>query len=259
MTLSRIAPLLVFATISFSQSSESLRFETAAVRVAAPLGPNEFNGTRTGGPGTNSPQLMSWRRNRMIDLLQQAYGVRPIQVVGPSWMTQPRDELYDINVSIREGATKDDFKMMLRNLLADRFGLQLHRESKEFDGFALVESRSGAKLAKFLTKYPNGSTMRYMRPIETGSELGVGNATTLDLAELVEAFEFKTQPVIDKTGLAGRYDFTVQYSGLDSAAGSELPSLPTALEEVLGLSLQKSRVTLEMLIVDHLERMPTEN
>jgi uncharacterized protein (TIGR03435 family) len=128
---------------------------------------------------------------------------------------------------------------MLQNLLADRFKLSLHEQTKEASGYALVVAKGGAKFT----------------PPLTGKSLACGSATAEALARCLS--RRLGQPVVDKTGITGHHNFslTVESLGEDQIFP---PSIFTVLEEQLGLKLVTQKVPSRILVIDHVER-PSEN
>jgi uncharacterized protein (TIGR03435 family) len=211
-------------------------------------------------------------------LLAIAYGVKPYQIWGPGWLDTER---YDIVATVPEGTTKKQFPFMLQNLLTDRFGIAVHRETRELPLYELSVAKNGPRL-KTPAADPNappGTERMTLTP--NGFHL-VGSAQTgLVLAGLLE--NQLGSPVVDKTGLSGTFDYTVDFSresvqsaalaGLPppaDAAGTvagtplsgdptEAPGLFTAVEEQLGLRLDKKRAPLEVIVVDRAEKTPVEN
>jgi uncharacterized protein (TIGR03435 family) len=170
---------------------------------------------------------------------------------------------------------------MLQALLADRFKLSIHRETKELPVYALVAAKNGPKLqeAKADATYPNGikgpdgvargGMMRIGGGEVTGQGLPIANLTRMLSQQL-------GRTVIDKTGLTGKYDFTLQWTpdesqgpmfkGADGAPPggnpappeSSGPSLFTAIQEQLGLKLESQKGPVEIIVIDHVEK-PSQN
>jgi len=133
-------PLLV-GGVAFTQGAPE--FEVASVKLAAPqTGDGVFVGVR-GGPGTQDPTRITYVNESFRNLVMEAYGVRAYQVSGPGWIDTQR---YDIAAKVAEGANKDQVRVMLQNLLGDRFRLVLHHEARDFPVFELTVARSGSKL-----------------------------------------------------------------------------------------------------------------
>jgi uncharacterized protein (TIGR03435 family) len=135
-------------------------------------------------------------------------------------------------------------------LLEDRFKLAVHRETRQLPVFVMTVAKSGSKLR---AADPNGEGFLGRRGVRgplTGRKASMpGLAATLSLV--------MGRKVLDRTGLTGLYDFTLEYAP-DNAVDSELPSLVTALQEQLGLKLESSKGPVEVLVIDHAEK-PTED
>jgi len=212
----------------------------------------------TSGSGGSSSQgskgQIVFTNQTLKRLVERACGVKPFQVTGPAWMETVS---FDIAAKYPPDMRNDDRSLMLRTLLEDRFKLAVHRESKDMPGYALVAAKSGFKL----------------KPVEPGGSgtesKGDGARTTLaakktsmaGLADFVARSLGET--VVDKTGIDGVYDFELRWTSDDqNPNGSDAdtpPSLFIALQETLGLRLQPQKVPVEIVVVDHVERVPTEN
>jgi uncharacterized protein (TIGR03435 family) len=189
-------------------------------------------------------------------LMVESYDVKDYQVSGPDWLNT---EIYDITATLPPGTTGDDVRVMIQSLLADRFKLSFHRESKELPVYALVVGKGGSKLQE--VEFGRGST--------SGSP-GHLEATRIAIRNLTEFLSRQTgRPVLDMTGLKGFYNFTLNFTPeaspsapspetpiVESAVG---PSLFTAVQEQLGLKLEPRKAPVEILVVDHAEKIPTEN
>ncbi len=233
------------------------------------------------------------------DYIRMAYKVRDYQILGPEWMAAAR---FDINAKLPAGATPEQVPEMVGALLADRFQMKMHRETKEFAVYALAAGKNGlrmketpaesdpveaasqsAKDAVNVTATPtNGGTMIDMGK---GSSLMIGNnrleARKLTMPAFAETLAyFVDRPVVDMTEIKGNYDFTLEFSPEDFRAmlirsavinGAVLPpetlklmetasgdSMFVALEK-LGLKMEPRKAPLEVLVIDHMEKAPTEN
>ncbi len=258
-----------------------------------------------GGPGTPDPGRITWTNATLKTLLTIAYDVKNYQVNGPAWIDTER---YDIVAKVPDGATKEQVNVMWQNLLKERFGMVLHHESKEFQVSELVVAKTGSKLKETaldpnapppppptgppeppkLDKngFPemNGPGLRMM--FQNGPNGAVGHmvARAQPISGLTSMLGNQlNRPVVDKTGLTGKYDFNLEYtpdlSGLPglpppppgfggpgpapgappteaSAPGSNLAA---AIEQQLGLRLVSSKAKLDVVVVDKAEKVPTEN
>jgi uncharacterized protein (TIGR03435 family) len=197
-------------------------------------------------------------------LIQQAFDLRDDQISGgPNWL---ESENYNVMVNageasaIRSGAGGDALqRMTLRSLLVGRFGLAFHRASRTEPMYQLVVAEAGSRLKA--TTIPEGLP-RVLRQ-EPGRITGWAASMPRLASRLSQQLG---RPVIDKTGLAGEYDFTFDYAPYavnrridePGVADASLPSIFTALQERLGLKLQATETTVEILVIDRVER-PSEN
>jgi uncharacterized protein (TIGR03435 family) len=192
----------------------------------------------------------------LAELMLFAYGVHPEQISGaPGWVRTDRFDI--VGLPDREGAPNQaQMAAMLRKLLAERFGLRLHREKKELSVFTINVERGGPKLT------PAQSTARLpsfgLRGLGT---LNARNGTMPEFAELMQAY-LVDRPVLDKTGIMGRFDFTLTWRPEQVPAGNaeldDRPDLITAMKEQLGLRFAAERAPTDILVIDRVEK-PSEN
>jgi uncharacterized protein (TIGR03435 family) len=190
-------------------------------------------------------------------LIYQSYGVKEYQVSGPDWI---RTELYDITATMPPATPADQALRMMQKLLADRFKLAFHRETREIAVYALVIGKSGSKLVEGDLGQGSGGT---------SSSPGKLVGTRVRMRNLVEALSRQADlPVVDMTGLNGIYSFTLEYAPEsrtaaakpdEAAEGPTGPSIYTAIQEQLGLKLESRKVPMEMLVIDGVEKIPVEN
>jgi uncharacterized protein (TIGR03435 family) len=207
----------------------------------------------------------------------QAYGLKQYQMNG---VYDDKDK-YTVHAKIPHGASDDDIKLMLRNMLAERFKLTFDYESKELPGYVLVVAKSGLKIketadppvpapsappgkdADGFATYPAMPGSFYL-PRANGLIRMTAVAYPMDrLATSLTSLLQK--PVFDETELKGKYDFTAtftQESVGQAAAGSEPAAgltLFEALEKGLGLRLEKTRKPVDMFVIDHVDKSAAEN
>jgi uncharacterized protein (TIGR03435 family) len=180
-------------------------------------------------------------------LILGAYGLQDFQISGgPAWMSS---EWYDV-IAKAEDPDGKDMTSMIRCLLAERFALRVHRETKEQTVFELVVSKGGLKIRESAP-----DTIYSMR-----NGMGSMTAIAMPMSIFVTWLSGTARhPVIDKTGLSGAYDFKLEWTDDGTAAdGSRAPLVQTAIQEQLGLKLESRKGPVDILVIDHAER-PTEN
>jgi uncharacterized protein (TIGR03435 family) len=182
------------------------------------------------------------------------------------------ESLYSIEAKTSADASDDQVRRMFQALLAERFRMAVHWESKEVEGYALSPGKRESKMEEARAGEDPPALPEWLRGKVTASELegrtvafGQGSGVTaiigrgVTMAQFCQSLERFVQTfVTDGTGLAGRYYFAFRYSD-EGAADTEVPSLFTAVQEAMGLRLEKHRGPIGMLVVDHLEKTPTEN
>jgi len=248
---------------------ESPAFEVASIKLGDP----DARGVRlqfTPGGGLNASNV------RVRQLIEFAYEVQPDQIIGgPSWFNA---QGYDIIAKapasdaptpgpMMSAADRDQFRLRVQNLLADRFQLVIHRETKEMPVYALVVAKGGPKMKE-----------------GTGDQIGIRagrgemSGNRVEMPNLARLLSRRVgRPVIDKTGLTGAYEFKLEWTPditegtgkgpgggpmmkSEGPAGADAPgpSIFTALQEQLGLKLESTKGPVERIVIDKLER-PAEN
>jgi uncharacterized protein (TIGR03435 family) len=205
-------------------------------------------------------------------LIRYAYSVQEYQLEGgPAWLDSDN---YVVEGKAAAPHSAQDLRSMLRTLLEDRFALKIHRETKQGSIYALVVARNGVKMKPWVEgscvdpvpgKLPEpGTTACGYRPGPgTLDSRGLSIATLADFLSSIMG-----RPVVDTTGVTGRFDFHIEYkidqatagfhSASDSNSDDTRPTIFTALQEQLGLQLKSDKGPCEYLVADHAER-PSEN
>ena len=281
------AVLLASLTAAFGQAPPAPEFEVASIRPsAAPAAGRADVGVHIDGAQVSFTYLS------LRDYLRSAYAVKDFQIVGPEWLTSAR---FDIAAKLPLGAARQ-IPEMLQALLADRFQMKVHRDTREFPVYGLVVARTGLQMPEAPAGNPDDQPGA-VNVTATGSQggvsvnLGKGASFTfgnnrfegkkLTMANIAETFtRFFDRPVIDMTGLTGRYDFILEVSTEDYRAmivrsavnaGVQLP--PEALRaldsssgdsvmnaaEKLGLKLEPRKTKMDVIVVDSAAKTPTEN
>jgi uncharacterized protein (TIGR03435 family) len=241
----KVRSLLVFLCLTFAVAQNGpSSFEVASVR------PNR-SASRNSSSRVAGEQWM-FRNETLKDLIEKAYDVRDFSLSGPGWLDSVR---FDVVAKFVAGSTDSDRNAMLRRLLAERFNLNTHWEKREATGFELVLAKKRRDLQK--------ST--YEDPGTTNIGNGRIEAKNVSMATFADALATELdRPVDDQTGVKGSFDLRVlwapeQFATGHEAALSEGPTLFSALEEQLGLRLRAKRVQIDTLIVDHAEKVPSDN
>jgi uncharacterized protein (TIGR03435 family) len=186
-------------------------------------------------------------------VIRRAYQVQDSRISGPDWLDS---EGYDIVAKFPPGTTSRERNAMFQTLLAERFKLAVHRETRELAAYLLVVRKGGAKIQQadavaggFQVKMDG--PIRHLRTKTTLAGLAVYLSDQLLL------------PVQDRTELKGVYDIALDWTLDDSIQTDKLqpnlPTLPSAVEAQLGLKLEAKKVAMEVVVVDHVEKVPTEN
>jgi uncharacterized protein (TIGR03435 family) len=248
--LVRILGLAIVASSAlFAQPAATPRFEVASVKRAEP------------NPGV-TPCLcepagkIAYKLAPMRLIIERAYNVKSSpQVEGPAWLDGER---YDVDAALPEGA-RQEVPAMLRALLAERFKLSTHTVTREAPSLALVVDKAGSKLT------PARDGGGYSRK-EDGA--GVHLQQNMPLANLAHFLSNQLQtPVMDETGLGGSFwialDFAPEYllnrQDASARARALAPPLLVAVEEQLGLKVESRKAPVEFLVIDHIEKVPTDN
>ena len=230
----------------------SLQFEVASVKPAPPP-EGAFSVRMSGGPGTPDPGLFTCENFALSNLVTIAYGLNSDQLSGPHWMD---DTKFNLSAKVRDGATREQFNQMLQNLLVERFNLKVHFEKREAQQQVLVVAKNGAKL-KPSPEVPDPSPPS-MSLIADGGQT-VLRATETSMVGLAGQLSgLLHQRVTDATGMSQNYDFTMRWAQDASAADGGSPLLE-ALQKQLGLKLESKKGMVDVLVIDHIEKTPTEN
>jgi uncharacterized protein (TIGR03435 family) len=237
-----------------SRAASTSQFEVASIKLADPSAPRPG---RMGAHIDTGPGQLSARNATLKELVEGAYALENYQVTGGTgWIDSAR---FDVQAKPASTTTREQLLLMLRPLLADRFKLAFHRETKELPVYALVVAKGGPKFKRF-------------QPGADSAPLGVNrlgrNVDMAWLAKYLTRFG-SDMPVIDKTGLAGNYDLDLDMQKIAAAAASDAGGAPpsigsmfqatvNAIEDQLGLKLVRTKAAVEVFVIDHAER-PSQN
>jgi uncharacterized protein (TIGR03435 family) len=239
--------IVVLVTTGSALAAQSLAFEVATVKV-----------NRSGSGSSNGPRLTNGRLSAenatLKRLLQVAYDLNALQISGPGWLDSDR---FDLAARSPQGVPDSELMPMLQSLLKERFRLTLHRENKEMPVYDLVVAKDGLKISVF-----DPSHIPPTPPRNGAASMIIGPMTMYQLANSLTPAAGRQ--VIDKTGLDGRYFCAVTFSPLAAQTNSSVTEVAAldifaAVQEQLGLKLEPARALRDILVVDHVERIPREN
>ena len=290
-----VTSLLLFAPhISHGQAAAKLEFEAASVK---PTAPNASAARKiSGGPGTSDPEHFSFPAATLRELLLKAYGLRSYELSGPSWLGSG-STVVDILAKVPPDTTLEQFNVMLQNLLVERFNLTFHHETKQTPIYEMTVAKNSLKMKQSdltakpperdaegrlilgksdddgFPQLPPGSPLPLLVRTTNGITRMTGRSVSLsDLASFLKVYGGLDRPIVDKTGLTGKYDFKLAFSGegatpprlTSPSAPSDTPTEPgpsllKAVEDQLGLKLQPQKDLVDILVVDHIDKVPTEN
>lgn len=272
-------------------------FDAATIKPFVPGNGNRtfFFGGSSGGPGTSDPGRIRYPLVTLKALIITAYDVKDVQISGPSWLGTER---FEMQATMPPETTKEQFQVMLQNMLAERFKLTVHRETRELPMYSMVIGRNGPKM-KESADVPVSDEPRRPGPLKMGPDgfpvLPASNRSDMlmmmtpfgarligqkqTMQQLAERLSsILSKPVTNETALNAKYDFTLTYSmdGLNgemrpviAAAGGTPRETPpdveppqnifVALQSQLGLKLEPKKGSVALLVIDHAEKTPTEN
>jgi len=291
--LRSICFVLLASGAAYGQSvSAESTFEVVSVKPSPPPEPGKpmYFGCRGGPRDKGDPIRWRCQNQSTFSLISQAYNLKRYQLAQPPGAIG--SELYEINATVPEGSTIEQFRQMQQSLLKERFKLAVHFEKKEFAGYELVVAKGGLKMPQAEPPKANPDEPAPPGPVFSSRNLNKdgfviiprgargmivtnGKASWGAEASMEEiATQIGTQlnrPVTDATGVSGKYEVALMWvtdNGLRATAASTGgesgapvvsdtepgPTLATALQEQLGLKLQPKKIMVDVLIIDHVEK-----
>jgi uncharacterized protein (TIGR03435 family) len=242
---------LVLACLAIPAAARAQQptFAVATIRPSSGAVQFEHDGETQTSPGSL----------RMHDVtvhtcIKWAYGVQDSQIAGPAWLDSER---YDIVAKADTPVTEAQMKLMLQTLLADRFQLTFHHQDKELKAFALTIAKSGPKLSPAAT--PDA------KPFRQNSANG-SVAKSMSIRDWADFISGPLQmPVVDETGLTGKYDFTIDFTpylpdahNMDVNRPDSTSILMAAMEGELGIKMETRKTQVDVMVIDHVEK-PSAN
>ena len=285
-----IIGLLLLTVVTFAQASPT--FEVVSIRPSSEQVTQVSAGVRIAGSQVRLGSMS------LKDYIGMAYGVRPQQIAGPDWLGQHR---FDLAATIPAGGSVTQMPEMMRAMLADRFKMAMHRETKEFTVYELGLTKDGPRLQPSSAPAAPAENVGEKPPAVNVTASGSGNGVGVDLGggssfsfgnnrlevrkmtmfQFAEVLtRFVDRPVIDRTALTGSYDITLDIAPEDyvslmvrSAVNAGVTLPPQALRVLdnanadplsgplrnAGLTLDSRKAPLNVIVVDAVEKTPTEN
>ncbi|HYA18594.1 MAG TPA: TIGR03435 family protein [Bryobacteraceae bacterium] len=262
---------LALTTTAFAQ--QPLSFEVASIK------PSDHPSMGTIQIGMDSDAgMVRYTNISLKDCIRAAYGVRDFQVQDPEWLDNAR---FDITAKLPAGVREDQIPEMLQSLLAERFKLSIRHDRKEQPVYALTPGKDGPRLKpaeirtndqgpKMLGVDGRPRSMMMFRFLAGEARVTAPSATLANLTALLS--RFTERPVVDMTGIPGQYDFDLTFApettrGLPAGDGpladpdtasEPAPSLSVAVQKY-GLRLEARKAPMEIIVVTHAEKTPSEN
>lgn len=246
---------------ALAQQSEAIP-EFDAVSIKLSNGADHGPPNSDGGPGTRYPEWFG-ANVTIRSLISRAYGLidSQKQVSGPSWIDGQK---FAIDARVPLGTTKEQFQKMLQKLMAERFGLVAHYETTALPVLELTAAKNSPKLntappesdppGMTISGGPGGA-IRLKARQQTMATLAVLLSSRIEAGGA-------GRTVVDKTGLADKYDFTLDYyvtAATASAPADSGPGVFEALQQQLGLKLVEAKENVDRIVIDHVEKTPTAN
>ena len=230
-------------------------FDVASVKVN--------NNIKEGTTRRDEPQGLTYLNITLGEFIRLAYGVRSYQIAGPDWVTSNASSTrFDIVAKASAPMTEQELHAALGPLLAERFHLTFHRETRTLPVYLLVVDKGGPKF-----KEGDGGESSVM-PDRASGGVRYANYPMAALAATLSVMPTTGRPVLDRTGLTGKYTFTANLfdipGGLSigdqksAIARSDTPAF-TGLREQLGLRLEPDRAPIDLLVIDNVDRTPTSD
>lgn len=197
------------------------------------------------------------------ELIIEAYQLNPTEFSGPKWLD---DDIFLVQATMPLNTPKGMARLMLQRALADRFGLKVHSEKREIPVYALLPGKKGATLqvADDAADRKTKAVATANRPRSASVYFTRGQfysmAMTLDyFAKRLSDYVDLDRPVVNMTGLTAEYKFDMHWNSPEDTPGYKDPAFLAAIEKQLGLQLVKRQMPCDVLVVDHIERAPSEN
>ncbi len=278
----RLYALTIFYSVGIatglSQTHLAPVFEVASIRRIAPDelsmpfpdGSLDQQIRIRGGPGTQSPNRFDCYGGTLKMLLMRAFNIQANQISGPNWL---ENERYNVSAKINPGSSTEQFRLMLQGFLLERFQMQVHHDFKRLPVYNLVIAKTGSKVsqAERLPEAKDEAARKGIMQNKAAESLNfhkqnmiyrrsffLPNATVEEFAAKLSTF--LDRPLMEKTHIDGRHAFSLKWSpeGTQTEAnGLRGPSIFAAVEEQLGLKLERGTAEVETLVIDVINKTPS--
>jgi len=240
------ALLVIFAAVSCQAQSPA--FDAATVKMGGP----EVNGLININTGKITNGVVTLANATLSDCLKFAYSLTTdVQIAGPDWINQKMVR-FEVTGKAAPETPSDQLMLMLQTLLKERFRIAMHTEQRDMTHYELTIGKNGPKLKE--------STVAPAEAFGTARLDGIkSNRMTINkLAALLS--RMTRMPVLDKTGLTGFYQFDLRFADERQPVENQVgPSVFSAVQEQLGLKLESRKSPVDVLVIDHAEKVPLEN
>jgi uncharacterized protein (TIGR03435 family) len=227
-----------------TRTTQQARFEVASIRESAVTPGAEGSGRER----IDISPTTVWLRNASLSFsIQWAYGVKFYQISGPGWL---KDQRWDILAKTQAAHSEQEFRMMMRALLTERFKVMLHTEQQVRPVYALTVGKGKLKVERASAEEATG-----LRVVD-GDFVFTGT-TMAQFAEQLSDFATVDRPVLNETALTGPFDFKLE-SAARAVRGGDGPSIFTAVAEI-GVQMKTANEAVEIVVVDSAEKQPTTN
>jgi uncharacterized protein (TIGR03435 family) len=264
----RLALITLFTTCAAAAQT----FDVASVKPAEPYKSGPIHIAVTGGAGTDTPTRLTFSNATLSLILRKTFDLSDNQeVIGPDWMNI---DMFDIEARLPPGATKDQQQAMLQKLLAERFHMVWHHEQRTLPAYILLAPKGKHRLPS--PNNPSASPSHKDHAAPGTRTLTCDNCTVKEFVRWLGKPE--GHPVFDETGLTGNYDFSLTWEpnyGVckgctvgGAGIGAPPPPPPTdqappilsvAIDQQLGLRLERRPRSVDVLVLDHVDRTPSAN
>jgi len=254
-----LAGLALFPAAGFTQTqAERPQFDAASVRV---------NQTSDRPSTQYDAGRVILHKASIKHLVLRAWPLPDYQLVLPDWVAADRGSIgYDVSVTFPPDTTAERLELMFQDLLTTRFGLVMHRETRDVKAFEVRASEQGTRLKKAANPAPPTDFPKYSARTQDGvwhlsSQLGgaPSGLTVAGFLETIDTLRIVDRPLVDATGIQGYYDIDLTAPAEPPGSKPDPSELLGALDKQLGLKASLKTLSLKVLVIDHMERIPTGN